>query len=98
MLPFDFQPRTRIVFETGALSRIGQIARDLGFRRTLLVADRGIVEAGHAGAAARFLETSRIDVSAFSDFGENPDSAMVEAGRRFAAALDVDSIVGLGGG
>ena len=98
MVPFDFQPRTRIVFEPGALSRIGQIAQELGFRRTLLVADRGIVEAGHAGAAARFLETSGIAVSAFSDFGENPDSAMVDAGRRFAEPLNVDSIVGLGGG
>src|SRR5919106_4499065 len=98
MVPFDFQPRTRIVFEPGALSRIGQIAQELGFRRTLLVADRGIVEAGHAGTAARFLAASGIDVSTFSDFGENPDSAMVEAGRRFAAALNVDSIVGLGGG
>jgi alcohol dehydrogenase len=98
MVPFDFQPRTRIVFETGALSRIGQIAQDLGFRRTLLVADRGIVKAGHAGAAAHFLEAAGIGVSVFSDFGENPDSAMVEAGRRFAAALNVDSIVGLGGG
>jgi alcohol dehydrogenase len=98
MVPFDFQPRTRIVFEPGALSRIGQIAQELGFRRTLIVADPGIIEAGHAGAAARVMETSGIDVSAFSDFGENPDSAMVEAGRRFAAALNVDSIVGLGGG
>jgi alcohol dehydrogenase len=32
------------------------------------------------------------------DFGANPDSAMVEAGRAFAAPLGIDSIVGLGGG
>ena len=98
MIPFDFQPRTRVIFGQGALSQLGQLAHDLGFRRTLLVADRGIVEAGYAAAATPILEDAGIAVSLFSDFGENPDSAMVEAGRQFAAPLGIDALVGLGGG
>jgi len=35
---------------------------------------------------------------AYDRFGVNPDSAMAEAGRAFAAPLGVDSIVALGGG
>ena len=31
--PFDFAPRTRVVFGAGALSRLGELARELGFRR-----------------------------------------------------------------
>ena len=42
MRPFDFQPRTRVVFREGGLSLIGTLARSLEFTRTLLVADRGI--------------------------------------------------------
>jgi alcohol dehydrogenase len=98
MLPFDFQPRTRVVFGQGAITRLGHLARDLKFRRTLLVADRGLVDAGHVAAAQRLLEHEGIAVTAFHDFGENPDSAMVETGRAAAAAFEPDSIVGLGGG
>jgi alcohol dehydrogenase len=98
MVPFDFHPRTRVVFGQGTVSRSGQVAHELGFRRTLLVADRGLVEAGHVATLQRWLETASIEVVAFHDFGENPDSVMVEGGRTFAARHDIDSIVALGGG
>ena len=98
MVPFDFQLRTRVIFGTGVRERLGALARDLRFHRTLLVADAGIVQAGHAADALRVLEAAGVEVTPFHDFGVNPDSAMVEAGARFAAPLGVDSIVGLGGG
>jgi len=98
MVPFDFQLRTRLVFGQGSFERLGPLARELGFQRTLLVADAGMVQAGHAGQAARLLEAVGIEPLPFHDFGPNPDSAMVEAGCRFAGPLRVDSIVGLGGG
>ncbi len=98
MVPFDFQPRTRVVFGKGSIERLGQLSRDLHFRRTLLVADKGIVRAGHVAAALRVLDASGIAVTPYHDFGENPDSAMIDAGCRFAEPLGVDSIVGLGGG
>jgi alcohol dehydrogenase len=98
MVPFEFHPRIRIVFGHRSLLRLGTLARELGFTRTLLVADQGVVEAGHAATAVRLLEAAGIEATIYSDFGVNPDSAMVEAGRAFAAPLRVDSIVGLGGG
>ena len=98
MQGFDLQPRTRVIFGAGSLARLGEEARALGFRRALLVADRGLVEAGHVERAARLLEAAGVAVWRFQDFETNPDAAMVERGRAFAAALDVDSIVGLGGG
>lgn len=98
MVSFDFEPRTRVVFGSGSLARVGLLARDLKFRRTLLVADPGVVEAGHATTAQRLLAAAGLDVHTFSDFSVNPDSAMVDAGARFAEPLQIDSIVGLGGG
>ena len=98
MTSFDFQPRTRVVFGAGSVARIGDLARELGFRRTLLVADAGLVQAGHVAAAVGALDTAGIAAIPFHDFGQNPDSAMVEAGRAFAAPLGIDSLVGLGGG
>ncbi|MEO8077877.1 MAG: iron-containing alcohol dehydrogenase [Acidobacteriota bacterium] len=98
MIPFDFQLRTRGVFERGSIERLGQLARDLRFERTLLVADDGLVQAGQVASAMRLLEAAGVEAVPFHDFGVNPDSEMVEAGRQFAEPLGVDSIVGLGGG
>lgn len=98
MVPFDFQPRTRVVFAPGALHRVGELARDLNFRRTLLVADGGVRDAGYVAVATRALEVAGIEVHVFSEFGPNPDTAMVAAGSVFAAPLAIDSVVGLGGG
>ena len=98
MKGFDFQPRTRVIFGAGSLSRLGEEARNLALRRALLVADRGLVEAGHVERASRLLEAAGVSVSHFQDFEANPDAAMVERGRAFAEAEGVDSFVGLGGG
>jgi alcohol dehydrogenase len=98
MTSFDFQPRTRVIFGRGALASLGELSKELGFRRTLLVADAGVVQAGYVAAAAGVLEEAGIAVVPFHDFGQNPDSAMVDAGRAFAAPLGIDSLVGLGGG
>src|SRR2546425_3790425 len=96
--PFDFQLRTRIVFGEGALARLGDLARELGFTRTLIVSDPGIVATGQVARAAAILEAAGISPRFFHDFDANPDTRMVEAGRAVAADANVDSIVALGGG
>lgn len=98
MRPFDFRLRTRVVFGEGALARLGDLARELSFTRTLIVADRGIVAAGHVDRAAASLHAAGIAPAFFHDFDANPDSRMVEAGRAQAAASAIDSIVAIGGG
>jgi alcohol dehydrogenase len=98
MQPFDFQLRTRVVFGAGTLVRLGALARELNFRRTLLVADRGLVASGHVAEASGALAAGGIEVVPFHEFGANPDTAMCARGRDFASSLGVDSIVGLGGG
>ena len=96
--PFDFQSRTRVVFGPGSLHQLGTLATELGFRRALLAADRGMVAAGYVAEASRLLSRAGVAVFPFHDFEANPDTAMVEAGRMFAATQQIDSIVGLGGG
>ena len=98
MVPFEFRPLTRVFFGTGAIDRLGRAAREIGARRVLLVSDPGVTLAGHAAAAQTLLETAGVEVFLFQAFGPNPDTAMVEAGRAFAAPLGVDTIVGVGGG
>jgi alcohol dehydrogenase len=98
MGPFDFQPRTRVVFGSGCSDRAGHLARELGFSHSLLVADPGLAAAGHIAHVQRSLGAAGIAVDVYSGFSENPDSEMVAAGAREARPLAVDSIVALGGG
>ncbi|MCA1631636.1 MAG: iron-containing alcohol dehydrogenase, partial [Acidobacteria bacterium] len=98
MTPFDFQPRTRVVFGEGAIARLGELARELNFRRTLVVTDRGLVASGHVEEASEILTRAGVVAIPFQDFDSDPDSLMCEAGRDFAASHGIDSVVGLGGG
>jgi alcohol dehydrogenase len=98
MQPFEYQPRTRVVFGAGAIKRLGDLARELAFHRSLLVADRGLVASGHVAEALTPLRANGIEVVEFHDFDVNPDTQMIAAGRDFAAPFDIDSIIALGGG
>ena len=97
-MAFDLDLRTRVVFGAGTFDRVGELARILGFSRTLLVADAGMVSVGFVDRAEARLDAAGIAVCRFHDFDANPDTRMVEAGRVVAAAAGVDSMVALGGG
>jgi alcohol dehydrogenase len=98
MNAFDFQSQTRVIFGNGAIEGLGDAARELDFRRTLLVSDRGLVACGHVDRAAKLLARTGIEVIPFHDFDVNPDTRMIEKGSAFAAPFKIDSIIGLGGG
>ena len=49
-------------------------------------------------ALRRVLDAAAVASIPYHEFGQNPDSAMVEAGRAFAETHDVDSIIAIGGG
>jgi alcohol dehydrogenase len=98
MQSFDYQPRTRVVFGPGSLERLGEIARQLGGRRVLVVSDPGIVSAGYAGRATKILEAAGLAAFLFDGVAENPTTRHVENGLQFAAPHNIDLIVGLGGG
>lgn len=98
MKSFDFQPRTRLIFGAGTIGQLGDVAREMGFRRTLLVADHGLVASGHVDEAVAPLQEAGIEVIRYHDFEVNPDTRMVESGTAFVATQQIDSIIGLGGG
>ena len=98
MIPFDFQSRTRIVFEPGAVARLGDIAGELGARRVLLVSDEGVIKAGHTERGLKALRDAGIEAYLFDQVQENPTTKDVEAGVTLAQRYDPEMIVGFGGG
>jgi len=87
-----------LIFGSGKFKTLGAISRDLGFTRVLLVSDRDMLTTPYVDQACKNLRAFGLSVEVFSNFSQNPDSAMVEAGRSFAEPLGIDSVIGLGGG
>jgi alcohol dehydrogenase len=95
---FDFQPRTRLIFGAGSAERLGELARDMGGARALLVTDPGIVAAGHVARACASLTRAGIEVTVFDQVRENPTTRDVDACLEVAREAEIDLIIGLGGG
>jgi alcohol dehydrogenase len=98
MTPFEFQPRTRIVFGPGTVARLGELAGELAARRVLLISDAGVVAAGHAQRGLESVRDSGLQVHLYDQVQENPTTDDVERGVAIARDLQPDLLVGLGGG
>ena len=96
--PFDFDPRTRVVFGCGSIGRLGELARELGGSKILFVTDPGIERAGHAAKGVASLIDSGLDISVFHDVQPNPTTDDVDRGLLVARQNNVDLIVAVGGG
>lgn len=98
LIGFDFPSRTRIVFGPGLIDQLGELAREQGGKRALLVTDQGIVRAGHADRGRQSLEKTGLNVTIFDQVEENPTTRDVDACLAVAKASNIDILIGLGGG
>ena len=96
---FGHVPGGGVVFEQGALDRLGEFCKDLpGASHVLLVSDPGIAKVGHIDRAVRSVERAGLHATVFDDVRENPTTDDVERAVTCAKSAGIDVIVGLGGG
>lgn len=95
---FDWQPRTRLIFGPDTLTRVGEVARELGGQRALLVTDPGLVAAGHVARATGYIESAGLAVEVYEGVQENPTTRDVAQCLAAAQRAKVDVLIGLGGG
>jgi len=93
MRPFDFHLRTRLVFGEGSVDRVGELARELGFTRTLLVADRF-----SPADVVRVLRSGTLVMLRFADVTPSRLAAAVQAARDGEVRLPHEVLVGVLGG
>lgn len=96
--PFDFNPRTRIVFGVNAVERVGEIVRELGAKKVLLVTDPGIAAAGHEQHVLKSLATDGVKSVVFDKVRENPTTRCIDDCLAVAKVSGIEAIIGLGGG
>ena len=89
---------TRLIFGLNSVERVGELARETGAKKVLLVTDAGIVAAGHAGKVISALRPAGLQAAVFDKAKENPTTRCVNDCAAFAKAEDIDTIIGLGGG
>jgi len=89
---------SRVVFGPGRLEEVGELVRELGGRRVLVVTDAGIRSAGHVDTAVESLLRAQLSPRVFDEVAENPTTRHVGLGVESARSSEVDFIVGLGGG
>jgi alcohol dehydrogenase len=97
-VPFDCHPQPRVVFGPGTLERLGELARDLGGKRVLLVTDPGLERAGHPKRALASLRSAKLEVFTFDGVEENPTDRHVDRGLAVAKQNSIDFLVAVGGG
>ena len=95
---FNFRAPPRIVAEVGGIARLGELARELGCKRPLVVCDPGIVACGIAARALDALESAGLAPQFFDGVAADPPVATVHAGVEVARRADADGVIGLGGG
>ncbi|MGZ4965044.1 MAG: iron-containing alcohol dehydrogenase [Limisphaerales bacterium] len=96
--PFDYQPRTRIIFGVGSIDRSGELSAEFDARKILVVTDPGVVKAGHLDQLLNSLSRVKIQSVVFDGVRENPTTRDVDACLQLAKAQTVDLLIGLGGG
>jgi alcohol dehydrogenase len=96
--PFDHQPRTRLVYGNGSVEQVGELTRQAGIQRPLLVTDPGIAAAGHLDHVRRSLQAAGIEPVLFDKVRQNPTTADVDDCLQIASGFPIDGFIGLGGG
>jgi alcohol dehydrogenase len=64
LAPFDHQPRTRLIYGTGTLARVGELAAEIGGTRVLMCERSGHRRPGYVVRAVSFLREAGL---AFAD-------------------------------
>ncbi|HSL00489.1 MAG TPA: iron-containing alcohol dehydrogenase [Rubrobacteraceae bacterium] len=85
---------TRMVHGPGAISRLGELVKELGVERPFLVTDGGVVSAGLADRALETLQGAFV----FDGVRANPDVELVGEASALYGERGCDGLVALGGG
>ena len=90
---FDFQPLTRLIFGENAVARVGDLARELGGKRALIVTDAGLVTAGHPARVEHALQAAGLGVVTYEKVRENPTTRDVDQCLAVARAAGFPRVV-----
>jgi len=98
MQAFTFSTSQRIICESGAASRLGEICKQEGLQSVMLITDPGISRLGlHQKALDSFIKVD-MPVHVYGEVQADPPESVVTEAVNMAKEAKVDAIIGFGGG
>lgn len=97
-MQFEYHNPTRLVFEAGALSRLGELVAPYGKRALLVTGGGSVKRNGTFDRAMQSLTEAGITVFECDGVEPNPRITSVERGAAIARENECDVIIALGGG
>lgn len=94
----QFECPTRVRYGFGASDEAGEILRELGVTRVLLVSDPGVEQAGIVDRVAGCAASAGVGVTLYAKTEPNPTVANVHEAAELYREAGCDGILGLGGG
>jgi len=93
-----FEMPTKAIFGRGVVSRVAEVARELGGSSAMLVADAGVVKLGFADRITADLRAAGLTVTLFDHVQPNPRDVHCVEAADMARENRVDVFIGVGGG
>lgn len=78
----------RVLYGAGVIDLVGEVVRELGGRRVLVVTDPGVAAAGHVHRASVSLREAGLELAVFYGVGENPGERHVALARVLTNAVE----------
>jgi alcohol dehydrogenase class IV len=98
MKNFSFNTCRSIINETGGAHRLGDICRQQGMIRPLVITDPGIKRLGLLEVLGTALTNAELPVHCYSEVVADPPEAIVLEALEMAREIRADGIIGFGGG
>src|SRR5699024_1548488 len=99
MHEFVYHVPTKVVFGCGACNQVGDVVREYGFKRCLVVCGQGsAIKSGLIDRITTQLANSGVEYAVFSGAQPNPLLSHARAGVAKALELKADLILAVGGG
>ncbi|GAB2678871.1 iron-containing alcohol dehydrogenase [Aliiglaciecola aliphaticivorans] len=98
MSTVEFTTANKVICKIGAVEQISAHCRSLGISRPLIVTDPGLIKAGLIESITTPLNKAGITAVIYSDIQADPPESLVLSAADFAKQLEVDGVIGFGGG
>ena len=98
MKPFVFSTTKSIISEIGAVARIAEICSQLDISKPLIITDQGIVDVGLMQPLDTAFKKAGKEYFCFDQVVADPPESIVLSAVAYAKKLEVDGIIGFGGG
>ena len=94
----EFHVPTSLVFGCGAISALGEKAKEKGCKKVLIICEKGIEDAGIIAKAGASLKAAGVEYAVFNGVLADPPDSVVDQAGECALKEGADGLVGIGGG